>query len=132
MFNSLRIVKANLVGRLDDFGLSPAEIADMSADFLSHPADAIKLRYFNHGWVPMLSDGGGKYVGIDLDPGPAGVYGQVISYGRDINHMAVLANSLFEFMSEIERVLATRSLGCAFTPVDAPRGKTQRSSMIQG
>ena len=60
------------------------------------------------------------------------MYGQVISYGVDIYQMAVLANSLFQFMSEIERVLAMRSLGCAFTPADAPRGRTQHSPLVEG
>lgn len=51
----------------------------------SYPVDAIQCRHFNWKWIAM-GDGDGNCYGIDLDPGPNGVSGQVINFGRDEEH----------------------------------------------
>ena len=132
MFMPLEWVKYNLRIRQDEFGRSPDDVAFISAALRSHPAGAIKLRYFNHGWLPIWEDGGGNFVGLDLDPGPSGRYGQVISYGRDIHDMAVLADSLWDFLRVIQHVLAQRDLGCRYKPAFAPRSNTQVSPVVSG
>lgn len=75
----------------------------------SHPAGAITLRYVNLGWLPFLTDHGGNSVGIDLAPGPQGMSGQVITFGRDEREKYVLAASLAEFLGVyLERLEAGR------------------------
>jgi len=46
----------------------------------------------------LISDLGGNYIGIDLDPDTNGIKGQVIIFGRDEEDMIVLANSWDEFL----------------------------------
>lgn len=77
---------------------------------ISHPPGAIKTQYINLGWVPLLEDGGGNFVSIDLDPGPSGRIGQVITFGRDENDKYVLAESLEAFLNEyVSRLEAGRA-----------------------
>lgn len=69
--------------------------------YSSYPENAIKLRYTNHGWLPLLSDGSGNHIGVDMDPGPNGLLGQVINFGRDEDHKFVIASSFTEFLKMI-------------------------------
>ena len=65
----------------------------------SYPHNAIKPTYINLKWIPFAHDGAGNHLGIDLDPGVAGVMGQVINFGTDENNKFVLAPSLKDFMT---------------------------------
>ena len=77
----------------------------------SCPADAIRLKYFHLKWVPLFSDYGGNYIGVDLDPGPAGLTGQIIVFGRDEEAMFVVADSLDDFFKLlIEQTLSADSI----------------------
>lgn len=76
-----------------------AEFQEMQGH-TSHPAGAITPQYINLGWIPFLKDWGGNSVGIDLAPGPGGVSGQVITFGRDERDKYVLADSLQAFLTE--------------------------------
>lgn len=67
-------------------GGNPAILATMA----SVPPQWIKTVYACKGWVPLLSDRTGNYVGVDLDPGPNGSLGQVIVFGRDFDRKCVL------------------------------------------
>ncbi|MDL2343170.1 SMI1/KNR4 family protein [Deinococcus sp. MIMF12] len=71
-----------------------------TAGHTSHPPGAIKTQYTNPGWIAFLKDWGGNSVGVDLDPGPSGEAGQVITFGRDENGKYVLADSLDAFLRE--------------------------------
>ena len=64
----------------------------------SCPVEAIRLKYFHLKWVPLFSDYGGNFIGVDLNPGPAGNRGQVIVFGRDEEALFVVANSLDAFL----------------------------------
>lgn len=81
------------------------EIADEDEDIAteitgeSYPNGAIKPTYVNVKWIPLTYDGGSNHLGIDVDPGPAGVVGQVINFGRDENNKFVLASSLSNFIA---------------------------------
>lgn len=74
----------------------------------SHPPGAIKTQYANPGWLAFLKDWGGNSVGVDLDPGPSGQVGQVITFGRDENGKYVLADSLDAFLHEYVTRLEAR------------------------
>lgn len=67
-------------------GKNPAVLATMA----SVPPSWIKQLYACRGWIPLLSDRTGNYVGVDLDPGPGGSWGQVIVFGRDFDRKCVL------------------------------------------
>ncbi|MFY8351058.1 SMI1/KNR4 family protein [Pseudoalteromonas sp. SSM20] len=64
----------------------------------SFPKGCIKPIYYNVGWLPLIKDHGGNFIGIDLDPDEKGTAGQVIVYGRDDTDMFVVANSWTEFL----------------------------------
>ncbi len=66
----------------------------------SYPADAIQCEYVTANWIP-LGDWDGNCFGIDLNPGPNGVPGQVINFGRDENDKYVLALSWAHFLEDI-------------------------------
>ena len=57
-----------------------AEMLPIQASF---KRGAIKEDAFNPKWIPFLGPDEDNYVGLDLDPGPAGSKGQVINFGAD-------------------------------------------------
>lgn len=67
---------------------------------VSHPAGAIRAAHTTPGWLGFLTDGGGNSVGLDLNPGPTGTAGQVITFGRAEEEKYVLADSLDAFVRE--------------------------------
>ncbi|KAL1411093.1 Cell wall assembly regulator [Vanrija albida] len=67
-------------------GANPVVLATMA----SIPPQWVKSVYACRGWLPLLSDRTGNYVGVDLDPGPAGHWGQVIIFGRDFDRKCVV------------------------------------------
>lgn len=56
----------------------------------SVPPGWIRKEYSQRGWIPLISDKTGNYVGIDLNPGEGGSVGQVIVFGRDFDTKVVL------------------------------------------
>lgn len=74
---------------------------DNEIDFTSTPQNAIKKKYFHYKWLPIFSDFGGNYIGIDLDPDIKGTKGQVINFGRDEEDMFVLAENLESLFDKI-------------------------------
>lgn len=68
---------------------------------ISVPSNHIKEQYINTRYLPISKDYGGNNIGIDLDPGPDGISGQVINFGRDENTRYVIAPSLSGFMEFI-------------------------------
>ncbi|ORX34601.1 hypothetical protein BD324DRAFT_604856 [Kockovaella imperatae] len=69
-----------------DAGQNPVLLATMA----SVPPSWIKGLYACRGWLPLISDRAGNYVGVDLEPGPGGTFGQVIVFGRDFDRKCVL------------------------------------------
>ncbi len=67
----------------------------------STPDNCIKKLPFHSKWVPVFTDYGGNYIGIDLDPAILGVKGQIINFGRDEENMYVYANNLEGFFDLI-------------------------------
>lgn len=82
----------------------------LSNSFIAHqksiPVDAVQSYYVHRGWVPIAKDMYGNLVGLDLAPGPAGIRGQIILYGRDFDTKVVVATSLqellFQFVTDLE------------------------------
>jgi len=74
---------------------------DKEIPFTSTPINTIRKKYFHYKWLPIFSDYGGNYIGIDLDPDINGHKGQVINFGRDEEDMFVYAISLDSFFDKI-------------------------------
>lgn len=74
--------------------------------FTSTPENTIKKKYSNHKWIPIFSDHGGNYIGIDLDPDVQGKKGQIINFGRDEEDKFVIADDLEQFFDFIINELA--------------------------
>lgn len=70
---------------------------DNKITFTSTPENAIKKQYFHYKWLPLFSDIGGNYIGIDFDPDKNGKKGQIINFGQNEEQMFVMADSLEEF-----------------------------------
>lgn len=72
----------------------------------SVPADAVQSYYVHRGWIPIAKDLYGNMLGLDLAPGPAGIRGQIILYGRDFDTKVVVATSLqellFQYVTDLE------------------------------
>jgi cell wall assembly regulator SMI1 len=58
----------------------------------SCPAGWVRAEYSCRGWIPLITDHVGNYIGIDLSPNPngGGSPGQVILFGRDFDTKIVL------------------------------------------
>ncbi|NLF42257.1 MAG: hypothetical protein GX587_06145 [Bacteroidales bacterium] len=74
---------------------------DNEISFTSFPENSIKKKYFHFKWIPIFSDYGGNYIGLDLDPDTNGKKGQIINFGRDEENMFVLADNISEFLDLI-------------------------------
>ena len=70
------------------------------ADITKEPNPAIKTAHWNPLWFPVAHDGGGDYHCIDLDPGPSGIRGQVITVGES-DTQTVVAPSLPAWLQQI-------------------------------
>lgn len=46
---------------------------------LAHPRDLVGARLWPGGWIPLVTDGEGRYEVVDTVPGPSGRVGQVIT-----------------------------------------------------
>lgn len=89
------------------------QLSDVDCEFdeecTSYPEDAIRLQWCNPNWVPIGNWDGNCY-GIDLDPGPNGVLGQVINFGRDEQQKFVLALSWGQYLEDIADELEAGNL----------------------
>lgn len=73
------------------------EHADTEEGISSFPKKSIKEKYYHTKWIPIFSDYGGNFIGMDLDPGEEGKVGQMIIFGRDEDPNFVIADSLSDF-----------------------------------
>jgi cell wall assembly regulator SMI1 len=84
--------------RGEDGGL----LAEFSEKVTSSPPGAIRRLHADRGWIPLVGMGAqtSNHIGIDLDPAPAGVIGQVINFGGDEEAKYVLATSWGRFLED--------------------------------
>ncbi|KAJ1309758.1 hypothetical protein OPQ81_006523 [Rhizoctonia solani] len=77
----------------------------------SIPTGWIRKAYSCRGWLPLVTDKAGNYLGVDLAPAEQGTYGQVIVFGRDFDTKVVMfrgegedgwATWLQSFVEELE------------------------------
>lgn len=67
----------------------------------SQPANAIQKVYAHPAWIPLARDWGGNNICVDLAPGPAGKWGQVILMGRDYDCKYVISRSWSAFVATL-------------------------------
>ena len=67
----------------------------------SQPPKAIQKAYAHAGWIPLARDWGGNNIAVDLAPGPAGKWGQIILFGRDYDCKYVVARSWAAFLAQV-------------------------------
>ena len=56
----------------------------------SVPPGYVRREYSLRGWIPLVSDKAGNYLGVDMNPAENGSPGQVIVFGRDFDTKVVL------------------------------------------
>lgn len=67
----------------------------------SQPPNAIQKVYAHPAWIPLARDWGGNNIAIDLAPGSAGRWGQVILMGRDYDCKYVISRSWSAFLATL-------------------------------
>jgi cell wall assembly regulator SMI1 len=100
----------------DDMAFSPLPLAQMFnewenwtkltdagnfTDLSAEPASGIRADWWNRGWIPIASNGGGDLQCIDLSPTEAGKAGQVISTWHESGNRELIAPSLTEYLRQI-------------------------------
>ena len=56
----------------------------------SIPPGWVRKEYSSRGWIPLVTDKAGNYLGIDMNPDEGGAVGQVIVFGRDFDTKVVM------------------------------------------
>jgi len=79
----------------------PLGRTDLAARQNSQPEGAVQKVYAHPGWIPLVRDWGGNYIAVDLAPGPAGAWGQVILFGRDYDTKFVVSRSWAHFLAMV-------------------------------
>jgi cell wall assembly regulator SMI1 len=74
---------------------------EFSRESTSSPEGAIRRLHASRDWIPLVEMNDSNHIGIDLDPGPCGVVGQVINFGRDQEQKYVLARSWAHFLEDV-------------------------------
>ena len=82
-------------------GQNPLWRQDLLSRQDSQPPNAIQKVYAHPSWIPLVRDWGGNNLGVDLAPGPAGKWGQVILFGRDYDCKYVIARSWSAFLATV-------------------------------
>ncbi|KAI9843547.1 MAG: Cell wall assembly regulator [Thelocarpon superellum] len=89
---------------------SPLWRQDLLAKQDSQPANAVQKVYAHPAWIPLARDWGGNNLAVDLAPGPAGKWGQVIIFGRDYDCKYVVARSWSAFLAMVADDLASEKV----------------------
>lgn len=74
----------------------------------SQPPRAVQKAYAHPSWIPLGRDWGGNNIAVDLAPGPAGKWGQVIIFGRDYDCKYVVARSWAAFLATLADDITSR------------------------
>lgn len=77
----------------------------------SIPPGYILEEFAHHMWIPLVTDGVGNCIGIDLAPGPDGKEGQVILFGRDFDDKFLIAPNWGDYLLSFANDLETGNWG---------------------
>jgi cell wall assembly regulator SMI1/ankyrin repeat protein len=76
----------------------------------SGPALGISDAWWNPGWIPFASNGGGDSLCIDLAPAENGVIGQVITMSHEASEREMLEVSFRQWLAELARAVEEGAL----------------------
>lgn len=99
----------------DEMAYSPMSLSQAASEWRScsrfarsYPADAefdadrgVRAEYWNGGWIPVATNGGGDYHCIDLSPAPGGTVGQVIEWRHETDERRLVARSWGRRLEEL-------------------------------
>lgn len=88
--------------RSDDDGM----LIEREAPGATYPAEAIQHLRADRAWIPLGWFTEDDALGIDLEPGPEGTHGQVISFGKGDCEKCVLAESWGKLLADFADELA--------------------------
>ncbi len=74
--------------------------------YSSTPPQTVKLRHWLPGWLPLCNENDNS-VTVDLEPGSAGVSGQIVTTGRNEDDHWQLAHTLADFFRLSARLIET-------------------------
>ncbi|KAF2093948.1 cell wall assembly and cell proliferation coordinating protein, partial [Rhizodiscina lignyota] len=80
---------------------NPQWRSDLLSRQTSHPPNSIQHAYTHPSWIPLARDWGGNCIAVDLAPGSAGRWGQIIVFGRDYDCKFVVARSWAHFLAAV-------------------------------
>ncbi|SNT41075.1 SMI1 / KNR4 family (SUKH-1) [Asanoa hainanensis] len=84
------------------YGWNDDLFADIPVVFETHPYGHVRRVSRSDWWVTFAPDHGGNYAVVDLDPAGSGTYGQILSYGRDVDGpIAHVAGSVRQLLHEV-------------------------------
>ena len=89
---------------------NPAWKEDLLAKQNSQPPNAVQKSYAHPGWIPLARDWGGNNIAVDLAPGSAGTWGQVIIMGRDYDCKYVVSRSWAAFLATLADDLCSKNV----------------------
>ena len=67
-------------------------------DCVPHSADGIAPDWWNAGWIPFATNGGGDLLCVDIAPAAAGRVGQMISHSHETGKHELLSPSLADYL----------------------------------
>src|SRR5687768_13887810 len=94
-------------------GLAPDD-----TEYRSVPPRCVHDRMFESGWIPIGGYFSGNYLGIDLNPGPEGVIGQIINFGPDDEVHFQIAPDLASFLETVHARYTQRQWHSAYVGQD--------------
>jgi cell wall assembly regulator SMI1 len=80
------------------------------ADLEPQSSEGIFNDWWNVGWIPFASNGGGDYYCVDMAPTDVGTTGQIISHFHESGEHQVLAPSLGEYLNDLANLLEGNAL----------------------
>lgn len=78
--------------------------------------------------LPVFADGNGNFIGLDVQPGPGGRFGQVIHFGADLLDTVWVCGSLREFIAAARDALARGAVNVRRDARSSPRAWMTLSS----
>jgi cell wall assembly regulator SMI1 len=72
----------------------------------------VRREYWNDGWIPVATNGGGDYHCVDLGPAPGGTAGQVIEWRHETNERRLVARSWARWLKDVADGLEDGTFAC--------------------
>ena len=81
--------------------LRPPNMPELQEPIPSFPEGAVQGELYSASWLAFAHDFAGGHLAVDFAPGPSGVVGQVVNYGRDDLAHFQLGSSVDAFLERV-------------------------------